>query len=77
MESENEYSNCFWKKSMTTHAWHIFQGKVNIWNEMWTCEWKATDKMVRWSDTGENVLRQLYITQIQHTYVTSSEKNKK
>jgi hypothetical protein len=26
-------------------------------------------------DTGENVLRQVQIVQIQHTYVVSSEKN--
>ena len=30
--------------------------------------------MVKWSDTGENVLRQLQIIQIQHTYVISSQK---
>jgi hypothetical protein len=35
------------------------------------------DKMVWWSDTGENVLRQLQIVQIQHTYVISSQKIKK
>jgi hypothetical protein len=50
-------------------AWKVFQGKVNIWNEMWTCEWKVTDKMVKWSDTSENVLRQLQIIQIQHTHM--------
>jgi hypothetical protein len=33
--------------------------------------------MVRWSDTGENVLRQLQIIQIQHTYLTLHKKNKK
>jgi hypothetical protein len=33
--------------------------------------------MVRWLDTGENVLRQLQIIQIQHMYVTSSQKIKK
>jgi hypothetical protein len=33
--------------------------------------------MVRWSDTDENVLRQLQIIQIQHTYVISSQKIKK
>jgi hypothetical protein len=31
--------------------------------------------MVRRADTGENVLRQLQIIQIQHTYVISSQKN--
>jgi hypothetical protein len=30
---------------------------------------KVTDKMLGWSDTGENVLRLLQITQIQHTSV--------
>jgi hypothetical protein len=89
MESEIVYSYRFWKESKTTHAWKIFQGKVNIWTEMWTCEWnisdstvkgvnktewKVTDKMVKWSDTSENVLRQLQIVQIQHTYVISSQK---
>jgi hypothetical protein len=64
------------KKSKTTHAWKTFQGKVNIWNEMQTCEWKVTGKMVKWSETSENVLRQLQIVQIQHTYVTSSQKIK-
>jgi hypothetical protein len=33
--------------------------------------------MVKWSETSENVLRQLQIVQIQHTYVISSEKNLK
>jgi hypothetical protein len=33
--------------------------------------------MVRWSVTCENVLRQLQIVEIQHTYVISSQKNKK
>jgi hypothetical protein len=33
------------------------------------------DKMAWWSDTGENVLRQLQIVQIQCTYVKSSQKN--
>jgi hypothetical protein len=47
MESEDVYCNCFWKKSKTTHAWQIFQGKVNIWNEMWTCEWKVSDIIVK------------------------------
>jgi hypothetical protein len=32
-------------------------------------------KVVRWSDTGEDMLRQLQILQIQHTYVISSQKN--
>jgi hypothetical protein len=36
-----------------------------------------TDKMLGLSDTSENVLRLLQITQIQHTYVVSSEKYKK
>jgi hypothetical protein len=35
------------------------------------------DKMVKWSDTSENVLRQLQIVQIQYTYVRSSQKNLK
>jgi hypothetical protein len=66
--------------------------KVKIWNEMWTCEWKVwkyrkrckyncewkvTNKMLKWSHTSENVLRQLQIVQIQHIYVISSQKNKK
>jgi hypothetical protein len=38
---------------------------------------KVTDKMVKLSDTIENVLRQLQIVQIQHTYVISSQKNLK
>jgi hypothetical protein len=78
-------------KSETTHAWKIFQGKVNIWNEMWTCKWKVTDSIgkgvnktvneglqTKWLDGQipvENVLRQLQIVQIQHTYVISSQKN--
>jgi hypothetical protein len=33
--------------------------------------------MVKWSDTSENVLRQLQILQIQHTYVISPQKNLK
>jgi hypothetical protein len=33
--------------------------------------------MVKLSDTRENVLRQLQIVQIQHTYVISSQKNVK
>jgi hypothetical protein len=33
--------------------------------------------MLKWSDTSENVLRQLQIVQIWHTYVISSEKIKK
>jgi hypothetical protein len=33
--------------------------------------------MVKWSDMSENVLRQLQIVQIQHTYVISSQKIKK
>jgi hypothetical protein len=41
------------------------------------CEQKLTDKMVRWSDTGENALRQLQIIQIQHTHVISSYKHLK
>jgi hypothetical protein len=58
---------------------------------MWTCEWKVsdsivtgvnktvkvTDKMVKSSDTSEDVLRQLQIVQIQHTYVISSQKDLK
>jgi hypothetical protein len=32
--------------------------------------------MVRWSDTGENVLRQLQIIQIRHTYIINSQKKK-
>jgi hypothetical protein len=32
--------------------------------------------MVKWSDMSENVLRQLQIVQIQHTYVISSQKIK-
>jgi hypothetical protein len=36
-----------------------------------------TDKMVTWSDTGENVLRQMKIIQIQHMYVISSQNNSK
>jgi hypothetical protein len=40
-------------------------------------EWKVTDKMVKWSGTSKNVLRQLQIVQIQHTYVISSKKIKK
>jgi hypothetical protein len=35
---------------------------------------KVTDKMLRWSDTGECVLRLLHITQIQHLYLISSRK---
>jgi hypothetical protein len=37
----------FGKKSKTTHAWQIFQGKVNIWNETWTCECKLSDSVVK------------------------------
>jgi hypothetical protein len=33
--------------------------------------------MVKWSDTSENVVRQLQIVQIQHIYVISSQKIKK
>jgi hypothetical protein len=33
--------------------------------------------MVKWSGTSENVLRQLQIVQVQHTYVISSQKNNK
>jgi hypothetical protein len=33
------------KKKATTHAWKIFQGKVNIWNEMWTCEWIVSNSI--------------------------------
>jgi hypothetical protein len=33
--------------------------------------------MVKWADTSENVLRQLQIVQVQHTYVISSQKNLK
>jgi hypothetical protein len=86
------YTATIFEKRATTHAWKISQGKVNIWNEMWTCEWKVSnsigkginktewkvaDKMVKWSDTSENVLRQLKIIQIQRTYVISSQKNLK
>jgi hypothetical protein len=57
---------------------------------MWTCErkvndgivkgvnkteWKVIDRMVKWSDTSENMLRQLQIVKIQYTYVISSQKN--
>jgi hypothetical protein len=78
----------FEKKSKTTHAWQLFQGKINIWNGLWTCEWKVcdrckrncewkvTDRVVRWSDTSENVLRQLQIIQLQHAYVINSQKSK-
>jgi hypothetical protein len=31
--------------------------------------------MFGWPDTGENVLRQLQIMQVQHMYVVSSQKN--
>jgi hypothetical protein len=31
--------------------------------------------MVRWSNAGQNVLRQLQIIQIQHMYVVSSQKS--
>jgi hypothetical protein len=49
---------------------------------MWTCEWKVsdsigkgvnktewkvTDKMVKWSEMSENMLRQLQIVQFQQT----------
>jgi hypothetical protein len=37
----------FEKKSKTTHAWKIFQWKVNMWNEMWSCEWKVSDSIVQ------------------------------
>ena len=47
MESEYVYCNCFWTKSKTTQAWQIFQGKVNSWNEMWTCKWKVSDNIVK------------------------------
>jgi hypothetical protein len=72
MESEDVYSYCFWKKGKTTHAWKILQWKVNIWNEMWTCEWKVsdsigkgvnktewkvTDEIVKWSDTSANMFK--------------------
>jgi hypothetical protein len=82
----------FEKEQDPTHTWKIFQGEVNIWNEMWTCEWevsesigkgvnktewKVTDKMVKCSDMSENVLRQLQIVQTQHMYVISSQKIKK
>ena len=38
---------------------------------------EVTDRVVRWSVMDVNVLRQLQIIQIQHTYVMSSQKNKK
>jgi hypothetical protein len=44
MESEDVYCYCFWKKSNNC-AWKIFQGKVNIGNEMWTCEWKVSNSI--------------------------------
>jgi hypothetical protein len=80
------YTATVFEKRETTHAWKIFQRKVNIWNETWTCEWKVsdsigkgewkvTDKMVKWSDMSESVLGLLQIVQIQHTYVISSQKN--
>jgi hypothetical protein len=37
----------------------------------------VTDKMVKWSDTSENVLRWLKIIQIQHTYGISLQKSSK
>jgi hypothetical protein len=33
--------------------------------------------MVKWSDTSENMLRQLQIVQVQHAYVTNSQKHLK
>jgi hypothetical protein len=33
--------------------------------------------MGKWSDTSENVLRQLQIVRVEHTYVISSQKNVK
>jgi hypothetical protein len=33
--------------------------------------------MVKLSDTSENVLKQLQVVQVQHTYVISSQKNLK
>jgi hypothetical protein len=38
---------------------------------------KEYRQMDKWSDTGENVLWQVQIIQIQHTYVISSQKIKK
>jgi hypothetical protein len=32
--------------------------------------------MVRWSDTGENVFRQMQIIELQHRYVKSTQKFK-
>jgi hypothetical protein len=78
VESEDAYCNYFGGGggggSKKTHASQIFQGKVNIWNEMWTCECKVSDSIVKgvnktveerlqttWLDAGENVLRQLQI----------------
>jgi hypothetical protein len=47
MESEDVYCKCFLKKSKTNHTWQIFQTKANIWNKMWTCEWKVSESIVK------------------------------
>jgi hypothetical protein len=39
------YTATVFEKRVTTHAWKIFQGKVNIWNEKWTCEWKVSNSI--------------------------------
>jgi hypothetical protein len=44
------------------HSWTKSQWKYNQ-RYKWNCEWKVTDKMVKWSDTSENVLRQMQIVQ--------------
>jgi hypothetical protein len=46
-ESEDVCCNRFWKKSKTAHPWQILQRKVNVWNEMWTCEWTVSDSTVK------------------------------
>jgi hypothetical protein len=41
------YTATVFEKRATTHAWKIFQGKVNIWNEVWTSEWKVSESIAK------------------------------
>jgi hypothetical protein len=39
------YTATGFEKRATTYAWKLFQEKVIIWNEIWTCEWKVSNSI--------------------------------
>jgi hypothetical protein len=39
------YTATDFENRATTHTWNTSQGQLNIWNEMWICEWKVSNSV--------------------------------